>query len=168
MDSMQRVKYVLHRLATVKGPIKGSVLAAECQVSRQVIVGDIATLRGLGKRILATSHGYQMVIAEKPTFKEILQCHHGAEQLAEELYTIVDLGGAVLNVSVEHPSYGYLKMDMSVRSRDDADRFISYIRSGRASFMTGLRDGLHRYLIEAKSKKTMLKIREGLAALDVQ
>lgn len=168
MDRMQRVKYVLHRLATAGGPIKGSTLAAECQVSRQIIVGDIATLRGLGKKVVATSHGYQMVIPEKPAFKEILQCHHGVEKLQEELYAIVDLGGAVLNVSVEHQCYGYLKMDMSVRTREDADHFVSYVKSGRASFMTDLKDGIHRYLIEAKSKKTMFQIREKLAALDAQ
>lgn len=166
MDRLQRTKYVLHRLATVGGPVKGLTLAEECRVTRQVIVGDIAKLRILGKEIISTPRGYQLVLPERVTFKEIFACHHGMERMREELYAIVDQGWKVLNVSVEHQSYGYLKMDVKVGSREEAYHFVSYLRDGRASFMTDLRDGLHRYFIEAKSKKTMGKIRQELAALD--
>lgn len=168
MDRMQRTKYVMHRLATVGGPVKGSTLAEECRVTRQVIVSDIARLRILGKKIISTPRGYQLVMPERATFKELLQCHHGMERMLEELYTIVDLGGVVVNVSVEHECYGYLKLDVNVGSREEADQFVAHMRDVRATFMTGLRDGLHQYCIEGKSKKKIFKIRQELAALDMQ
>lgn len=168
MDRTKRAKYILHRLATVRTPVKGSVLAEECQVTRQVIVRDISKLRVLGKKIVSTPRGYQLIIPEKTGFKQILQCRHGMDQLREELYTITDLGGVVLNVSVEHESYGYLKMEMKVNNHEDADHYVAYLRDSKTTFMSNLRDGIHRYLIETKSKETMAKIRQALEALDLK
>lgn len=168
MDRARRAKYILHRLATGGAPVKGSVLAEECQVTRQVIVSDISKLRVLGKKIVSTPRGYQLIIPERQGLKKILQCRHGMEQVREELYTIVDLGGAVLNVSVEHESYGYLKMEMKVRTHEDADHYVSYLRDSKTTFMSNLKDGIHRYLIETKSNDAMMKIRHALDQLDAQ
>lgn len=166
MDRTRRTKYILHRLAAVGGPVKGSLLAEECQVTRQVIVSDISKLRVLGKKIISTPRGYQLIVPEKTGFKKILQCRHGMDKVREELYTIVDLGGTVLNVSVEHESYGYLKMDMKVHNHDEADHYVSYLKDSKTTFMSNLKDGIHRYLIEAKSKEVMMNIRQALDKLD--
>lgn len=90
------------------------------------------------------------------------------DRVREELYTIVDLGGTVLNVSVEHESYGYLKMDMKVHSHEDADHYVSYLKDSKTTFMSNLKDGIHRYLIEAKSKDVMMNIRKALDQLDTK
>lgn len=82
-----------------------------------------------------------------------------------ELYTIVDLGGAVLNLSVEHGFYGYVKMDVNVRSHDEADRYLKYFRSTCRSVMDGFQDDGHQYLIETHSKEALARIRSALDAL---
>ena len=50
-------------------PVKGSELSAELQVSRQVVVKDIALLRASGIEILATSNGYIVLDSVKNEFK---------------------------------------------------------------------------------------------------
>ena len=72
-------------------PLSGSALAKICEVSRQVIVQDMALIRTAGADIISTNRGYiyqapQMV---SRTFK----VQHTDEQIEEELCSIVDLGG---------------------------------------------------------------------------
>jgi transcriptional regulator of NAD metabolism len=56
--SETRRKAILEKLETSSDPITGTALADFFQVSRQVIVQDIALLRASGLGILATSNGY--------------------------------------------------------------------------------------------------------------
>ena len=58
MSSNERRERLLQILKKSDEPVKGSELSAELQVSRQVVVKDIALLRASGIEILATSSGY--------------------------------------------------------------------------------------------------------------
>ena len=73
-------------------------------MSRQVIVQDIALLRATNKNILSTNKGYFLYNPgkgpQKP--KRSFCVQHTTEQMQDELYTIVDYGGKVLDAVVEH------------------------------------------------------------------
>ena len=101
MNAAQRRKVILERLTEANAPLSASVLAGELGVSRQIVVGDVALLRASGTQIDATPRGYQLHPAARG-YTGILACVHStADQMREELYTVVDQGGIVVDVAVE-------------------------------------------------------------------
>lgn len=88
-------------------------------VSRQIVVQDIALLRADGHDIVATNRGY--VLQEAPSSPAVptrlVKVRHSVEQAGDELTSIVDAGGAVLNVIVNHRVYGKITADLDIRNR---------------------------------------------------
>lgn len=124
MNAAERRIKITHLLAQSDGPVSATALAAQCGVSRQIIVGDVALLRAGGLAVLATPRGYILENPAAPVYAERrVVCHHGDERLREELYTVVDLGGALIDVTVEHPVYGQICAPLHIFSRFDADAF---------------------------------------------
>ena len=83
----------------------GVALAKELDVSRQVIVQDIALLRANGAAIFRQTEGY-LIQADK-RYSRVLKVVHEDDEVEEELSTIVDAGGHVKDVFVYHKVYGY-------------------------------------------------------------
>ena len=54
----------------------------------------------------------------------MIACRHTPEQLRDELYTIVDGGATVVDVTIEHTLYGELSGKLDLASRYDVDAFI--------------------------------------------
>ena len=48
MNAAERRTKITHLLAQANGPLSATALAAQCGVSRQIIVGDVALLRAGG------------------------------------------------------------------------------------------------------------------------
>ena len=71
MSSNERRERLLQILKKSDEPVKGSELSAELQVSRQVVVKDIALLRASGLEIIATSNGYIVLDSVKNEFKQL-------------------------------------------------------------------------------------------------
>ena len=147
-------------------PVSASALADHFQVSRQSIVGDIALLRAAGEDIIATARGYLLSASEKESFPFIgsLVCRHTPKQLAEELYTIVDFGGTVIDVSIEHAVYGEITGRLSLSSRYDVDVFLKRIsaENGSAPIST-LTDGIHMHRVGCRDRETFERIRDRLS-----
>ena len=61
MEAASRRQAILDRLRTADRPVSASALAAGLNVSRQIIVGDIALLRAGGAEISATPRGYVLL-----------------------------------------------------------------------------------------------------------
>ena len=123
MNAAQRRKVILERLTEADAPLSASVLAGELGVSRQIVVGDVALLRASGTQIDATPRGYQLHPAARG-YTGILACVHSTtDQMREELYTVVDQGGIVVDVAVENPLYGELRGNLNLASRYDVDHF---------------------------------------------
>ena len=99
--SAQRREKILQELERANGPVSASALARRFSVSRQIIVGDIALLRASNVDILATPRGYilQQKEAHSGTCYTIA-CRHDEEGIRRELYTVVDLGGEVVDVII--------------------------------------------------------------------
>ena len=104
MTAKERREAILSHLKESKAPASATALAGLLGVSRQVIVGDVALLRAGGAQIVSTSRGY-MISPEEGLVHQVV-CHHTPQQTREELYTMVDCGCTVLDVTVEHPVYG--------------------------------------------------------------
>lgn len=162
MNAQQRRAAIFQQIQQEKQPISAGVLAKQFAVSRQIIVGDIALLRAQGCHIIATPRGYQYEEA-KPIdhLKTIAVCHR-PEDLQAEIYTIVDLGGALVDVIVEHPIYGELRGLLHIYSRYDADRFFEKLHHQKARPLAELTDGIHLHTLQTHDEATFQRILQAL------
>lgn len=142
--------------------VSGSELAKMFGVTRQVIVQDIAILRAKGLKILSTPQGYIIEVSKKDTVKRVFASRHGYDRTEEELNLIVDNGGKVLDVIVEHPFYGELKGLLMLSSRYDVIKFMECIKEGKAMLLSSLTEGVHLHTVEAGSEDSLNRIEKVL------
>lgn len=163
-NASQRREQVATLLAQSDTPLSASALAARFSVSRQIIVGDIALLRAGGLAVLATPRGYvlESPAACLPVLERRVACVHGDERIAEELYTVVDLGGALLDVTVSHSVYGELTAPLHIYSRYDADLFVQKLRSSHARPLCDLTGGVHLHRLRCADEAVFARIKAGL------
>ena len=176
---------LLDALRSADAPVSGGQLASTLNVSRQIIVQDIALLREAGANIVATTKGYVLAdtaqtltqnttqtmtqnAAEQPvavldeparTFK----LHHEVEQTMDELQTIIALGGRVHNVSISHRAYGRITAPLVIADQADIERFIHDIESGKSSPLSTATSGYHYHLVSAPSDEALEAIGRALA-----
>lgn len=165
MNSQQRRENIQEILESTNEPVTASALAKNFSVSRQAIVGDIALMRAHGLSIAATPRGYVMNMA--PEYEGItftIACQHSKNQTLEELYTIVDYGGTIVDVVVEHPAYGEIIGELRISTRYDADNFWDKIKSGEVQPLSKLTEGIHIHRIRCKNEEIKNKIIEALQA----
>ena len=145
-------------------PISGSELARHFGVSRQVIVQDIALLRANDKNILSTNKGYLLYHPDHETGRKrrTMAVCHTDDQMQEELYLIVDNGGYVLDVVVEHEIYGQITADLILKNRRDVDEFIGKMNQIKDRPLKVLTGGTHFHTVEAESEEILDRIGEQL------
>ena len=156
---------ILEMLNKADGPISSSDMARQFNVSRQSIVGDIALLRASGTDITATSRGYVLTekMFEDHIYVGTLVCDHGDDRLEEELYTIVDMGGVVMDVSIEHAIYGELTGRLELSSRYDVDMHLKKVSENKsAAPISRLTGGKHMHRIGCKSREIFDRINKKL------
>lgn len=149
----ERREKIIHMLSDSKEPISGLALSKQLEVSRQVIVQDIALLRAKDIDIYSTCRGY--MINQQAECSRILKVHHSEEDVEKELKAFVDLGGRVKDVFVFHKIYGVIKADMNIRSRRDIDEYMKGIRSGKSSLLMNITSGYHYHTIVAESEEVL-------------
>lgn len=166
MEPITRRNKIVAALKKNKTPVSASVLAKKLHVSRQIIVGDIALIRATGIDITATPKGYILTVEESIDERYIkkIACAHKAEETKKELYAIVDNGGELLDVIVEHPIYGELKGQLNISSRYDADLFLEKISKSQAYLLSALTQGIHLHTIACKDESVFERISEQLSA----
>lgn len=164
IDGKKRRELLLEQLKSSETPLTGASLARELKVSRQIIVGDIAILRAAGYDIYATPQGY--ILPDKKTdsnwIRATLACRHGREQLEEELSIIIDNGGKVLDVVVEHAVYGEIKANLMLASRRELADFLAKITVGGDAPLSAITGGVHLHTIEVPSAKVLTAIEQEL------
>ena len=126
-----RRQAVAQALEEAVGPVSAAALAERFSVSRQIIVGDVALLRAGGTDILATPRGY-LLGGRGGGVERTVACVHAPEEMERELNAIVDAGGEVVDVIVEHPVYGQLTGLLGVRSRYDVAEFVRRVEPVRS------------------------------------
>ncbi len=127
MTGTERRTKIVELIQNSEKPLSGTALAKQCDVSRQVIVQDIALIRSSGYDIISTNRGY---IIQEPLVRErVFKVNHTDEQLEEELYSIIDLGCTVVNVMVNHRVYGHMEAELRINSRRKVEAYMEDIRS---------------------------------------
>lgn len=164
MDANERREEILYMLNNSDQPVKGTDLAEQLGVSRQVIVQDMAILRARGENILATPQGYLIpqVYGKEKLTKTIACTHQNNEEIEEELRIIVDLGGKILDVVVEHPLYGEIKSQLQISSRHDLKQFVDNLNETKAEPLSSLTGGVHIHTIEVADEETLNRIKTNL------
>ncbi len=143
-------------------PISGGELSRRLGVSRQVIVQDIALLRASDINIISTTKGYLIYQADSSQVKRIFKVRHTTEQIEDELCTIVDNGGKILDVLVTHEIYGEITTALIIRNRQDVYDFVDKVREKKIVPLKELTDGIHQHTVEADSEETLNRINEAL------
>ncbi len=164
MNAAERRTKITELLAAANGPMSATALASRCGVSRQIIVGDVALLRAGGVAVMATPRGYILEnSASLPAHAERrIVAHHGDDRLREELYTIVDLGGAAIDVTVEHSIYGQITAPLHIFSRYDVDVFCNKLNHSTTRPLCDLTGGIHLHTVRAPDEKTLDRVIDGL------
>ena len=123
MTNNERRNSILAALTEANGPLNATKLADMHSVTRQIIVADIALLRAAGNNIRAEHKGYVLDIDNGDNKRKIV-CRLSKDATPDELYAIVDNGGKILDVQVEHSVYGMISGNLDISSRYDVDQFI--------------------------------------------
>ena len=167
MNGEHRRALIIKELEKANSPISATRLADKYGVTRQIIVSDIALLRAAGKNIRSEHRGY---VVDKLFTTEIVRkivCRHTKEQVSDEFYAVVDNGGKVLDVEVEHSIYGLISAELIISSRYEADDFVERIKSESAAQLADLTGGVHIHTIAVKDENTFDRIVKKLAELEI-
>lgn len=167
MNSNERREKLLHILKTSNKPVKGVDLAKELNVTRQIVVKDIALLRASGIDILATSTGYIIYTIKNQEFEIKCKNHINDDQLLLELQTIVDLGGKVKDVIVDHPIYGTIKAELNLSSNRDLKTFMENSKKNGFKQLSSLTQDYHVHTIEVPDEKTLEEIKKELKEVNI-
>ena len=152
MDNSARREKILQLLQGSPSPITGTALAKACDVSRQIIVGDVALMRAQGTDIIST---------------RVFVCCHGLDQMEGELNAIVDNGGIVRNVVIEHEVYGNLEGTLNLHSRRDVQQYVKRMHDSHAEMLSAISGGIHTHLVEAATEEELEAIGQALRDLGV-
>ena len=163
MNSENRRKKILQKLKNKEKSFTGTELSNIFNVSRQVIVQDIAILRAKGENIIATPRGYLIPsIENEKTLKTIVSKHDSILEIEEELNVIVDYGCEIIDVIVEHPIYGEIRGDLNISCRDDVKNFIEKLKENKAEPLASLTGGVHIHTIKAPSNQKFKNMKNKL------
>ena len=160
MDGASRRQQLLKILSDSRNPVSGGELAKELQVSRQVIVQDIALLRAGNEEILSTNRGY--LLQKNGEMIRIFKVHHTDAQIEEEMNSIVDLGGRIVDVFVYHKIYGVIRVPMGIHSRRDVKEYLMTLENGSSTPLKHITSDYHYHTVAADSKETLDFIQDTL------
>ena len=160
MNTAQRRTEILKLLQQAEKPVAARAMASQFGVSRQVIVQDIALIRAEGNDVISTNRGY--IFTAPHTVSRIFKVHHTDADLENELCGIVDLGGKVINVMVNHRVYGHIEAELNISSRRQVENFMEDIRSGKSSPLKNITSDYHYHKVEAESEEILDMIQDML------
>ena len=164
MNAEARRQEIARLLREAEEPQSAKLLAERFSVSRQVIVGDVAILRAGGLDVNATPRGY-VLPRERSGIVRAVACSHSAGDMETELTAIVDNGGAVLDVAVEHSVYGEISARLDLRSRYDVAEFVKKVENAGARALSTLTDGVHLHNIRCPDEAAFSRVEKALEQL---
>ncbi|MBO7276081.1 MAG: transcription repressor NadR [Clostridia bacterium] len=162
MKAAERRKSIANLLISSDSAVPGGRLSEMFGVSRQIIVQDIAVLKASGYDILSTHSGY--IMQDTPLKERVFKVYHTTHQTEDELNTIVELGGTVVDVFVWHKVYGKMAAPLNIFSKLHIDRFIEGVRSGKSVELMSITGGFHYHTVRAESEQILDNIERALSA----
>lgn len=165
MTGEERRAQILVKLKEQGPPLSGTALAKTFHVSRQVIVQDIALMRAENHRIISTNKGYlyRTEVSEDTQPKRVFYVKHTTDQVLEEFRIVIDLGGKILDVAVDHELYGQIQADLLIETNQDAEDFFERLKNCRDNPLKVLTDDCHYHTVSAPSEKLLDLIQEEFA-----
>lgn len=160
MRSEERRQEILKLLLQAKTPISAGVLKQKFGVSRQIIVQDIAILRSGGRDITATNRGY--ILNSDMRSSRVFKCRHTFEEVLEECALIVEEGGRVEDVFVNHRLYGKLSAPLNLDTRVHVEELYRSLLSGASKPLMNVTDGFHYHTVTAASEDVLDRIEDKL------
>jgi len=148
MINNSRRDKIIQKLNEAVMPISASKLAKEFGVSRQVIVGDISLLRASGYKIEALPKGYLLVRNENIY---TIVCQHTESETFEELSILVKHHIEVLDVKIDHHTYGVLTGELNIKTQQDIIDFLAL----KPNLLSKLTNGIHIHTLKVKDKKDL-------------
>ena len=164
MNAESRRAEILRLLKKTSKPVSASKIAEKMQVSRQIIVGDIALLRAGGSNIASTPRGYVIPLDRQSYVRQVVT-EHGSSDTRAELNAIVDQGCTVEDVIIEHPLYGELRGALQLSSRYDVDQFIRKCLESEAAPLSQLTNGVHLHTLSCPDEDAFHRAEDALRKL---
>lgn len=164
MDPERRREKIEKVIRMSHAPVTGGELSALLGVTRQVVVQDIALLRAGGVPIVATASGYLIfdAIAKGRALKVFTCRHETLEQAEAELTIMVEHGGKVRDVIIEHPIYGEISGTLMVSTMKGVKDLIERLGRRESGMLTSITAGIHMHTVEAADERTLEIIEEKL------
>ncbi len=162
MTGEVRRKQIIEILRASDEPVSGAELAKKLDVSRQVIVQDIALLRAVNRNIISTTKGYVLYYQEAEKVNRCFLVKHSDEEIEDELCIIVDNGGKVLDVIVMHDIYGEISTGLIIKNRKDVSDFLEKLKRHKTIPLKELTGGIHLHTVEADSEEILDAIEKNL------
>ena len=160
MNGRERRNKIIQMLSESSEALSGKELAGILDVSRQVIVQDIALLRAQDHEILSTNQGYLLTGEKK--ISRVFKVVHSDKEVEEELSLIVDYGGHVEDVFVYHKVYGVVRAELNIGSRKDISEFLDELKKGHSTLLKNITSEYHYHTVSAPSEKLLDLIQERL------
>ena len=169
MTGEERRNKILLKLQETTTPLSGTALAKEFHVSRQIIVQDIALMRAENYGILSTHRGYILRTekTENNQPKRVFYVKHSSDQVLEEFQSVIELGGKILDVAVEHEIYGQIRVDLFIETAADAADFCEKLEKCRDNPLNVLTDNCHYHTVSAPSEKLLDLIENELRSKNI-
>ena len=164
IEREEREKKILEILRNSETLVSGTYLAEFFDVSRQVIVQDIAILKAKNIDIISTNRGYRLL---SKGIKKIIKVKHDDSEIRNELNAIVDLGASVEDVFVIHKTYGKISVKLDIKSRRDVDLLVEYINSKFCKPLKNLTDNCHYHTIIAENENIFKEVEAKLKELGI-
>ena len=161
MTGEERRTKIYNMLTEAENPINGNDLAKMFDVSRQIIVQDIALLRADGKNVFSTRKGY--LIQEESRFKRVFKVKHGSDMVERELQIFVDYGCLVEDVFIYHDIYGKVCAELNLSSRFEIKKYLEKMTEKNANLLTSITDGYHYHTVTAEDESVFKMVQDEMA-----
>ena len=104
------------------------------------------------------------ILASKRLAARVFKVYHSEKELAEELEIIVNGGGTVKNVFVNHRVYGRIEAELNISNRVQAAEFVRSIEGGKSRPLMVVTEGYHYHTVTAAREELLDGIEYALKA----
>ncbi|MCD8205689.1 MAG: transcription repressor NadR [Clostridia bacterium] len=160
MNAETRRGEILSLIANSDGPVPANVLKERMGVSRQIIVADVAALRAKGYDVIATNKGY--VLSSAPMATRVFKCRHSLEDIVPEAEIIIERGGVIQDIYVNHRVYGKISARLDLKTKTDAEELLRSLRSGASKPLMSVTDGYHYHTVMASTEEALFDMENAL------
>jgi len=73
--------------------------------------------------------------------------------MEDELMIIVEYGGKIIDVIIDHPVYGEIVGTLHISTKEEVEKFINKVKVTNAKPLSSLTEGDHIHTLEVPSEK---------------